>query len=140
MSSYLREMNPKVWWMVDIGLSYILEDCPQTQRQKKWLYLESHASNTLSSDLTAEIKDEIEIEYDWFERANLLWNVLEQMYDSSNSKKSSLIALKNISSSSTLFYQSQKGNQVLKKKKQNLSVWENWTVRFSKPDYPILAE
>jgi hypothetical protein len=90
--------------------------------------------------LTAEIKDEIKIEYGWLERANLRWKVLEQMYGSSNSKISSLIALKNILSSSTLFYQSQKGNQVLKKKKQNLSVWENWTVRFSKPDYPVLAE
>jgi hypothetical protein len=25
-------------------------------------------------------KDEIEIEYGWLERANLLWKVLEQMY------------------------------------------------------------
>jgi hypothetical protein len=31
MSSYLREMNPLVWWMVDVGLSHALEDCPQTQ-------------------------------------------------------------------------------------------------------------
>jgi endo-1,4-beta-mannosidase len=31
MSSYLRKMNPQVWWMVDIGLSLTLEDCPQTQ-------------------------------------------------------------------------------------------------------------
>jgi hypothetical protein len=31
MSSYLREMNPQVWWMVDVGLSHALEDCPQTQ-------------------------------------------------------------------------------------------------------------
>jgi hypothetical protein len=34
MSSYLREMNPQVWWMVDICLSHALEDCPQTQAQK----------------------------------------------------------------------------------------------------------
>jgi hypothetical protein len=63
ISSYLREMNPQVWWMVDIGLSHTLEDCPQTQGQKKYLYLEAHASNTLSSALSAEIKDEIKIEY-----------------------------------------------------------------------------
>jgi hypothetical protein len=31
MSSYLREINHQVWWMVDIGLSHTLEDCPQTQ-------------------------------------------------------------------------------------------------------------
>jgi hypothetical protein len=35
MSSYLREMNLQVWCMVDIGLSHTLEDCPQTQGQKK---------------------------------------------------------------------------------------------------------
>jgi hypothetical protein len=49
--------------MVDVGLSYALKDCPQTQAQKKCLYLEAHTSNGLSSALSAEIKDEIEIEY-----------------------------------------------------------------------------
>jgi hypothetical protein len=24
MSSYLREMNPQVWWMIDVGLSHAL--------------------------------------------------------------------------------------------------------------------
>jgi hypothetical protein len=33
-----------------------------------------------------------------------------------------------------------KGNQVLKKKKQNLSIWENRAVWFPKSDYPVLAE
>jgi hypothetical protein len=55
--------------------------------------------------LSAEIKDEIEIEYDWPKRANLLWKVLEQMYGSSNSKKSLSSALENISSSFTHFDQ-----------------------------------
>jgi hypothetical protein len=63
MSSYLCEMNPQVWWMVDIGLSHTLEDCPQTQAQKKCLYLETHASNALSSALSAEIKNEVKMEY-----------------------------------------------------------------------------
>jgi hypothetical protein len=109
MPSYLREMNPQVWWMVDIDISHTLEDCPQTQGQKKCLYLEAYASNVLSSVLSAEIKDEIEIEYGWLERANLLWKVLDQMYGSSNSKKSISSTLENISSSSTVFYQSQEG-------------------------------
>jgi hypothetical protein len=72
MSSYLREMNSQVWWMIDIGLSHTLEDCPQTQGQKKCIYLEAYASNALSSTLSAEIKDEIEMEYGLLERANLL--------------------------------------------------------------------
>jgi hypothetical protein len=63
MSSYLREMNPQVWWMVDVGLSQTLDDCPQTQGQKKCLYLKAHTSNALFSALSEEIKDKIEIEY-----------------------------------------------------------------------------
>jgi hypothetical protein len=109
MSSYLREINPQVWWMVDIGLSHTLEDYPQTQAQKKYLYLKAHASNVLSRALSAEIKNKVKIEYGWPERANLLWKVLEQMYGSNNSKKSSSSAPKNISSSSTLYDQSQEG-------------------------------
>jgi hypothetical protein len=72
ISSYLCEMNPQVWWMVDVGLSHALEDCPQTQAQKKCLYLKVHASNTLSNALSAEIKDNIEMEYGLLERTNLL--------------------------------------------------------------------
>jgi hypothetical protein len=80
-----------------------LEDCPQTQAQKKCLYLKVHTSNDLSSALSAEIKNKVEIEYAWPERANPLWKVLEQMYDSNNSKKLSSNAMKNISSLSTLY-------------------------------------
>jgi hypothetical protein len=85
--------------MVDLGLSHVLEDYPQTQAQKKYPYLEAHASNTLSSALSAKIKDEIEIEYGWPERANFLWKVLEQMYGSSNRQRSSSSVPENISSS-----------------------------------------
>jgi hypothetical protein len=95
--------------MVDVGLSHALEDCPQTQVQKKYLYLEAYTSNGLSSALSAEIKDEVKMEYGWPERANLLCKVLEQMYGSSSSKKSSSSDSKNISSLSTLFNQSQEG-------------------------------
>jgi hypothetical protein len=43
ISTYLREMNPQVWWMVDVDLSHALNDCPQTQAQKKCIYLETRA-------------------------------------------------------------------------------------------------
>jgi hypothetical protein len=86
-----------------------MEDCPQTQGQRKCIYLKAHASNALSSALSAEIKDEIKLEFGWLERANLHWKVLEQMYGSRNSKKSSSSAPENISLSSTLFDQSQEG-------------------------------
>jgi hypothetical protein len=72
MSTYLCKMNSQVWWMVDVGISHALQDCPQTQAQKKYLYLKVHTYNALSSALSAEIKDEIKIEYGWSERVNLL--------------------------------------------------------------------
>jgi hypothetical protein len=96
MSLYLYEMNLQVWWMVDISLSHALEDCPQKQTQKKYIYLEAHASNALSSALSTKIKNEVKMEYGWPERANLLWKVLEQMYGWSKSKKLSSSAMKNI--------------------------------------------
>jgi hypothetical protein len=118
MSSYLREINPKVWWMVDVSISHVLEDYPQTQAQKKCLYLEAHASNALSSVLSAEIKDNIEMEYGLLERANLLWKALEQMFDSSNNKRSSLTSiLENVSSSSIHIYQDQEEQSSIQKEK-----------------------
>jgi hypothetical protein len=50
--------------------------------------------------LSAEIKDEIKIEYGLLERTNLLWKTLEQMYGSSNDKRLSSNIIENISSSS----------------------------------------
>jgi hypothetical protein len=134
MSTYLREMNTQVWWMVDVGISHALVDCPQTQAQKKCLYLETHISNGLSSALCAEIKNEVEMEYGWTKRAKLLWEVLEQMYGSSNSKKSLSSAPENISSSSsTLFDQSQEG-QSSSQKEEAKSVSSILSEQMSKED------
>jgi hypothetical protein len=86
--------------------------------------------------LSAEIKDEIKMLYGWPERANLLWKVLEQMYGSSNSKKSSSSALENISSSSTHFDRDQEEQSSVKKSevyqsgKIRLSSFPNWSIRF----------
>jgi hypothetical protein len=107
MSSYLREMNPQVWWMVDVGLSQALEDCPQTQEENNCMYLEAHAFNALFSVLSVQIKDKIEIEYGLLERANLLWKVLDQMFGSSNDKRSSSNVPENILSSSSHIDQDQ---------------------------------
>jgi hypothetical protein len=117
MSSYLPEMNTQVWWMIDVGLSDALEDCSQTQAQKKFLYLKSHASNALSSALSEEIKDEIEMEYDLLERANLLWKVLEHMFGSSDDKRSSSTKLlENVSSSSIHIDQDQEEQSSVQRK------------------------
>jgi hypothetical protein len=50
-------MNSQVWWIVDVGFSHALDDCPQTQAQVKCLYLEAHVSKVLSSALSAEIEN-----------------------------------------------------------------------------------
>jgi hypothetical protein len=57
--------------MVDVGLSYVLEDCPQIEAQEKCLYLKAHASKALSSTLSVEIEDIIKMEYGLLESANL---------------------------------------------------------------------
>jgi hypothetical protein len=62
------------------------------------------------------------MEYGWPERANLLWKVLEQMYGSSNSKKLSSTAPKNILSSSTLFDQSQEGQSSSEKEEAKSTI------------------
>jgi hypothetical protein len=118
--------------MVDICHSHTLEDCPQTQGQKKCLYLKAHTSNALSSALSAEIKDEIKMEYGWLERANLLWKVLEQMYGSSNSKRLSSSAPENISSSSS------SSTHCDQDQEQQLSVQKELnSPSLGKPDGPI---
>jgi hypothetical protein len=67
--------------------------------------------------LTAEIKDEIEIEYVWPERANLLWKVLEQMYSSSNSQRSSSSVSEDISPSSINIDQGQEEQSHIQEEK-----------------------
>jgi hypothetical protein len=130
MSTYLREMNPQVWWMVDIVISHAMEDRPQIQAQKKYIYLEAHISNALSSALSAEIKDEIEMEYGWPERGNLLWKVLEQIYVSSNSHRSSSSVPKNISSSSINIDQGQEEQSRTQEEKVE-------SASLKKSDYPV---
>jgi hypothetical protein len=105
-------------------------ELPSNTSTKKCLYLEAHASNDLSSALSAEIKDEVKMEYGWHERANLLWKVLGQMYGSSSSKKSSSSAPENISSLSTLFDQSQEGKSSSQKEEAKFA-------SLGKPDCPI---
>jgi hypothetical protein len=103
---------------------------PQTQAQKKCLYLEAHASNALSSALSAEIKDMIEIEYGLLERANLLWKVLDQMFGWSNDKRSSPNIPENVSSSSIHIDQDQEEQSSVQKEKVK-------SVSLGKQDGPI---
>jgi hypothetical protein len=102
---------------------------PSNTSVKKCLYLKAHTSNGLSSALSVEIKDEIEMEYGWPESANLFWKVLEPIYGSSNSKKSSSSALENISSSSMYFDQDQEEQSSVQKELNYASL--------EKPDGPV---
>jgi hypothetical protein len=68
--------------------------------------------------LRAEIKEEIEMEYGLLERANLLWKALEQMFGSSDDKRSSSTnILENVSSSSIHIDQDQEEQSSVQKEK-----------------------
>jgi hypothetical protein len=58
------------------------------------------------------------MEHGWSERANLLWNVLEQIYGSSNSKKSSSSDSENISSSSSTYFDQEQEEQLSVQKEE----------------------
>jgi hypothetical protein len=98
---------------------------------KKFLYLEAHASNASSSALSAEIKDEIKIEYGLLERTNLLWKVLEQIFGLSNDKRSSSTNIpKNMSSLSIHIDQDQEEQSSVQKE-------EVKSTTLGKPDCPV---
>jgi hypothetical protein len=81
--------------------------------------------------MSVEIKDEIKIEYGLTKRANLLWKVLEQMFVSSDDKRSSSTKIpENISSSSTHFDQDQEEQSSVQKEEVNFA-------SLRKPDGPI---
>jgi hypothetical protein len=82
--------------------------------------------------LSVEITDGIEIEYGRLERANLPWKVLDQMYGSSNSRRSSSSAPENISSSFTHCDQDQEEQLSVQKELNSASL--------GKPEGPVLAE
>jgi hypothetical protein len=68
------------------------------------------------------------------ESVNLLWKTLEQIYDSSNDKRSSSINVtENISSSSINIDQDQEEQSSVQKEKVKFASLE-------KPEYPVLVE
>jgi hypothetical protein len=78
----------------------------------------AHASNILSSALSAEIEDINEMKYGLLERANLLWKVLEQVFGSSNDKRSSSTSIpENILSSSIHIDKDQEAQSSIQKEK-----------------------
>jgi hypothetical protein len=66
--------------------------------------------------LSAEIKDEIEIEYDWPERSNLLWKVLEQMMAQAIAKNHYQVIQKISHRHLHILIKNKKNNHVFKKK------------------------
>jgi hypothetical protein len=100
-------------------------------RSKKCLYLEAHASNALSSALSAEIKSNIKMVYGLLERANLLWKTLEQMYGSINDKRSLSSIPENTSSSSSIHIDQYQEEQ------SSIHKEEVKYVSLRKPDGPV---
>jgi hypothetical protein len=85
-------------------------------RAKKCLYLEAHASNGLSSALSAEIKDEIEMEYSWLERVNLLCKVLGKCMAQAIARDHHQVLQKIYHHHLHIVIKIKKSNKVLKKK------------------------
>jgi hypothetical protein len=80
--------------------------------------------------LSVKIKDKIKLEYGLLERTNPLWKVLEQIFVSSNNKRSSSNVPENISSSSICFYRDQEEQSSVQKE-------ELESANLGKPDCPV---
>jgi hypothetical protein len=81
--------------------------------------------------LSAEIKDEIKMEYGLLERANLLSKALEEIFSSSNDKRSSSTSIpENISSSYIHINQDQEEKSSIQKEEVN-------PTNLRKPDGPV---
>jgi hypothetical protein len=110
--------------MIDVYFSHALEDCTQTQAREKYLYLKTYASKALSSVLSVEVEDMVEMEYGLLESAIYLWKTLKQMYGSSNDKRSSSTNIMENMSSSSMHIDQDQGEQssVQKEKIKSTSV------------------
>ena len=47
MSIHFRAINPKIWWIIDIGFSHTLDELNPTKEQEKCLDVDAQATNIL---------------------------------------------------------------------------------------------
>ncbi|OQU84948.1 hypothetical protein SORBI_3004G147050 [Sorghum bicolor] len=76
MTCNFKIISPQMWWMVDVGLSHVLDEENLTQAQEKCLHLDYQATNIFYSSM----KDNIFGEIMDMKSAHEIWSYLNEKY------------------------------------------------------------
>ncbi|OQU90579.1 LOW QUALITY PROTEIN: hypothetical protein SORBI_3001G001066 [Sorghum bicolor] len=76
MTCNFKFISPQMWWMVDVGLSHVLDEENLTQAQEKCLHLDYQATNIFYSSM----KDNIFGEIMDMKSAHEIWSYLNEKY------------------------------------------------------------
>jgi len=76
MTCNFKFISPQIWWMVDVGLSHVLDELNLTQEQDKCLHLDYQATNIFYSSM----KDNIFGEIMDIKSAHEIWSYLKEKY------------------------------------------------------------
>ncbi|OQU75618.1 hypothetical protein SORBI_3K044419 [Sorghum bicolor] len=76
MTCNFKFISPQMWWMVDVGLSHVLDEENLTQAQEKCLHLDYQATNIFYSSM----KDNIFGEIMDMKSAHEIWTYLNEKY------------------------------------------------------------
>ncbi|OQU83617.1 hypothetical protein SORBI_3005G145950 [Sorghum bicolor] len=76
MTCNFKFISPRMWWMVDVGLSHVLDEENLTQAQEKCLHLDYQATNIFYSSM----KDNIFGEIMDMKSAHEIWSYLNEKY------------------------------------------------------------
>ncbi|KAG0529423.1 hypothetical protein BDA96_05G097200 [Sorghum bicolor] len=76
MTCNFKFISPQMWWMVDVGLSHVLDEENLTQAQEKCLHLDYQAINIFYSSM----KDNIFGEIMDMKSAHEIWSYLNEKY------------------------------------------------------------
>ncbi|KAG0532768.1 hypothetical protein BDA96_04G135600 [Sorghum bicolor] len=76
MTCNFKFISPQMWWMVDVGLSHVLDEENLTQAQEKCLHLDYQATNIFYSSM----KDNIFGEIMDMKSTHEIWSYLNEKY------------------------------------------------------------
>ncbi|OQU84825.1 LOW QUALITY PROTEIN: hypothetical protein SORBI_3004G129750 [Sorghum bicolor] len=76
MTCNFKFISPQMWWMVDVGLSHVLDEENLTQAQEKCLHLDYQATNIFYSSM----KDNIFGKIMDMKSAHEIWSYLNEKY------------------------------------------------------------
>ena len=81
MSCYFKVMSQKIWRIVDVGFSRLLDPLAPTIEEEKCLHLDAQAINALYSALSVEVFNEVCN----LKNAHEMWAHLQDHYEMSTS-------------------------------------------------------